>query len=276
MGVARYREDPAPPGSGLVCLWSREAAAHAGPQVQRVVPDGCVDLIWWSGDARVTVAGPDTGPDLAELRPGERLVGIRFGPGAAPPVLGVPADAVRDGRLPLRDLWGADADRLGEAVAGSPSPHAVLAGAALARAEGPPDPIVPAVVRALSRGVPVRDVAGMLGLGERQLRRRASAAFGGTGRRPCSGCCVSSVLWRGPGRANRWPRWLTAPVTPTRRTWRMTCATWRGCPSARCCRRRAGSRCPAAAAPARRRPAPCARLAGRGPPERSGQGVRCR
>lgn len=178
VGVVRYREDPAPPGSGLVCLWSREAAADAGPQVHRVVPDGCVDLIWWSGDARVTVAGPDTGPDLAELRPGERLVGIRFGPGAAPPVLGVPADAVRDGRLPLRDLWGADADRLGEAVAGSASPHAVLAGAALARAEGPPDPIAPGVVRALSRGVPVRDVAGMLGLGERQLRRRALAAFG--------------------------------------------------------------------------------------------------
>ncbi|MEU6034941.1 helix-turn-helix domain-containing protein [Actinomadura sp. NPDC047616] len=178
MGVARYREDPAPPGSGLVCLWSHEVAPDAGSHVQRVVPDGCVDLIWWSEDARVTVAGPDTGPHLPELRPGERLVAIRFGPGAAPPVLGMPADAVRDGRLPLRDLWGADADRLGEAMAGSSSPHAVLTKAALARAEGPPDPIVPAVVRALSRGEPVREVADMLGLGERQLRRRALAAFG--------------------------------------------------------------------------------------------------
>lgn len=181
MGAARYREGPAPPGSGLVCLWSHGAAPDAGgPYVQRVVPDGCVDVIWWSRDARITVAGPDTRPDLAEILPGERLVGVRFGPGAAPPALGVPADAVRDARPPLRELWGADADRLGEAVAAASSPHAVLVGAVLERAAaaGPPDPIAPVVVRAAARGVPVRDMADLLGLGERQLRRRAVAAFG--------------------------------------------------------------------------------------------------
>ncbi|MEU5879715.1 helix-turn-helix domain-containing protein [Spirillospora sp. NPDC047279] len=180
MNAARYSERPAPPGSGLACLWSHELAADAGgPFEQRVVPDGCVDLIWWSRDARIQVAGPDTGPVPARLEPGDRLIGVRFGPGAAPPALGVPADAVRDGRLPLRELWGDEADRLGEALAGAADPQRVLARAALDRgaAAGPPDPIVAPLLDGLS-GLPVGAAADALGIGERQLRRRVLAAFG--------------------------------------------------------------------------------------------------
>jgi AraC-like DNA-binding protein len=176
--VVRYREFPAPPGSGLACLWEEELHGSAGgPFVQRVVPDGCVDLIWWSRDAGIMVAGPDTGPAPATLLPGDRLVGLRFRPGTAPPALGVPADAVRDGRLPLRDLWGADADRLGEAIAASGDPHAALADAVLARTRSRFDPIVPALVDGLAART-VSEVADDIGLGDRQLRRRATAAFG--------------------------------------------------------------------------------------------------
>ncbi|MDL4822100.1 helix-turn-helix transcriptional regulator [Actinomadura opuntiae] len=179
MNPTGYREVPER-GAGLVCSWTAGLPAGAEPFVQRVVPDGCVDVIW-SADG-VQVAGPDTGPMPAALRPGTVMAAVRFGPGAAPPVLGVPADALRDARTPLRDLWGGAADELADAVAAAESLDArreVLVAALRARAARmePVDPLVPAVVAGLADGS-VRDVADTLGLGERQLRRRSLAAFG--------------------------------------------------------------------------------------------------
>ncbi|WP_242902095.1 helix-turn-helix transcriptional regulator [Actinomadura terrae] len=179
MNPTGYRETPLQV-AGLVCAWTAALPPGADPYVQRVVPDGCVDLVWWGGG--LLVAGPDTGPAPALIRPGEAMVAVRFGPGAAPPVLGAPADALRDVRAPLRELWGAEADRLAEAVAAAGSVEergAALVAAVTARAEaaGPADPLVPAVVRGLARGS-VRAVSDELGMGERQLRRRSLAAFG--------------------------------------------------------------------------------------------------
>ncbi|KAB2342728.1 helix-turn-helix domain-containing protein [Actinomadura rudentiformis] len=180
MNAGRYLERPPPAGAGLACVWRHELPDGAdGPFEQRVVPDGCVDLIWWSRDARIQVAGPDTGPTLARLEPGDQLIGVRFKPGMAAPILGVPADAVRDGRLPLRDLWGAGADRLGEALASAADPAEAMARAVMRRSteSEPADPIVVPLLRNLADH-PVRDAADALGLGERQLRRRVQAAFG--------------------------------------------------------------------------------------------------
>ncbi len=175
-----YQEKPAPRSAGLVCSWTAGLPTDTEPYLQRVVPDGCVDLIW--SEAGILVAGPDTGPVPALIRPGERMVAVRFAPGAAPPVLGVPADAVRDARLPLADLWGGAADRLAETVAAAGSPRRqqaalVAAVTGRARAAEPVDPLVPAVVAGLARGS-VRDVSAEIGIGERQLRRRSLTAFG--------------------------------------------------------------------------------------------------
>ncbi|QXJ25457.1 helix-turn-helix domain-containing protein [Actinomadura graeca] len=174
-----YRELPAPRRSGLVCSWTAALPPDAAPFVQRVLPDGCVDLIW--SDAGILLAGPDTGPMPAAMRPGDAVVAVRFAPGLAPPVLGVPADAVRDGRLPLREVWGADADRLAAEVAAAvpdARPGVLVAGVtARAARAAPSDPLVPAVVSGLARSS-VRAVSDALGLGERQLRRRSLAAFG--------------------------------------------------------------------------------------------------
>ncbi|MEV4675700.1 helix-turn-helix transcriptional regulator [Actinomadura sp. NPDC049382] len=166
-----YREYPVP---GLACAWTSALPPDAEPFVQRVVPDGCVDLMW--SEAGILVAGPDTGPLPAAMRPGAAVVAVRFRPGTAPPVLGVPADAVRDARVPLRELWGAEADRLAADVAAAGDRRAALVTAVRERL-GPPDPLVPAVVAGVARGR-VRDVADGLGIGERQLRRRSLAAFG--------------------------------------------------------------------------------------------------
>ncbi|MFI0371665.1 helix-turn-helix domain-containing protein [Actinomadura sp. 1N219] len=171
MNPTGYREYPAP---GLACSWTSALPRDAEPFLQRVVPDGCVDLMWSASG--ITVAGPDTGPMPALMRPGDAVAAVRFAPGTAPPVLGVPADAIRDGRLPLRDLWGAEADRLAESVASARDPHAALVAAVRERLR-PADPLVPAVVSGLAAGS-VRDVADGLGISERQLRRRSLAAFG--------------------------------------------------------------------------------------------------
>jgi AraC-like DNA-binding protein len=171
MSPTGYREYQAP---GLACAWTAALPSGAEPFVQRVVPDACVDLIW--SEAGILVAGPDTGPAPATMRPGDAVVAVRFRPGTAPPVLGVPADALRDGRVPLRDLWGAEADRLADAVAAAGDRRAALVAGVRARM-GPPDPLVGAVVAGVSRG-PVRALPEELGLGERQLRRRSLAAFG--------------------------------------------------------------------------------------------------
>ncbi|GAA4371616.1 DUF6597 domain-containing transcriptional factor [Actinomadura sp. NPDC048032] len=171
MNPTRYREYRTP---GLACSWTAELPPDAEPFVQRVLPDGCVDLIWAGGG--ILVAGPDTGPMPAVMRPGEEIAAVRFAPGAAPPVLGVPADALRDARVPLRELWGGEADRLAEAVAAAGDRRAALVEALRARM-GPADPLVAAMAGRLAEGS-VREAADELGLGERQLRRRSLAAFG--------------------------------------------------------------------------------------------------
>ncbi|MES4904775.1 DUF6597 domain-containing transcriptional factor [Streptomyces sp. NPDC000395] len=175
---------------GRAVVWSRTAGA--GPQ--RVLPDGCTDVIWSHGDpaapdGELFVAGPDTRAHLAQGAPGTRWVGLRFAPGTGPAVLGVPAHELRDQRVPLAALWpDAEvrrlAERLAEAAdgggAGARSPGRLLEAVALdrlRRAE-PPDPVAGAVVAGLSGGRSVAEVAAAVGLGERQLHRRSLAAFG--------------------------------------------------------------------------------------------------
>lgn len=162
----------------VTCVWS---ASHDGSsRTKRVVPDGCIDLIWSASEQSVHVAGPDTVPFHALLDDGERFAGVRFGPGAAPAVLGVPAGALRDCRVPLAELWGVDAVRLADAVdAAADRPRALEAlVAGRVRAAGALDPVTDQVVRRLSAGAGVRGLADDLGLSERHLHRRSVQAFG--------------------------------------------------------------------------------------------------
>jgi AraC-like DNA-binding protein len=167
-----------------VTVWTRDNGG--GPY--RVLPDGCMDLIWYDGG--LLVAGPDTRAHVADDPPGGSYAGLRFAPGLGPLVLGVPARELRDQRVPLDALWpAARAGRLADRL-GGPDAAAVLDAWAVARlgAGGPPvSPPAPSawgyaqaagVARALAAGRPVGGIAAETGLGERQLRRRCEAAFG--------------------------------------------------------------------------------------------------
>ncbi|MQS13347.1 helix-turn-helix domain-containing protein [Streptomyces kaniharaensis] len=161
-------------------VWTRAAVRRtgSGPELP-VLPDGCMDLLWTEG--RLLVAGPDTrafhpGPDL----PGP-WAGVRFYPGTAPTLLGVPAHELRDRRVALADLRpGAEVRRLTERIDAAPDPAAALEEFALRLAADadPVDPLLGAVVASLAAGRSVTATAERVGLGERRLHRRSLAAFG--------------------------------------------------------------------------------------------------
>lgn len=167
-----YRERPSPVLPGAV-LWTRTTAGGSA----RVLPDGCMDLIW-SDPGGLLVAGPDTRAHLAADPPGTRYVGLRFAPGTGPLVLGVPAHELRDERVPLDALWPG-ARRLAESFAEASDPAAALEAHALGRLADARPPLLPsAVAEGLASGRPVAAVAEAVGLSERQLRRRCLDAYG--------------------------------------------------------------------------------------------------
>ncbi|MFF9622917.1 helix-turn-helix domain-containing protein [Streptomyces griseosporeus] len=168
-----YTERPACLAGAVV--WTNTPAGPAGAPV---LPDGCMDLLWHEG--RLLVAGPDTRAYTPQGPPAT-WSGIRFPPGTAPALLGVPAHELRDRRVELTDLWPAGRARwLRARVAAAAGPEAGLEEAALllAAETGPPDPLLGRLVAALDAGRPVGATADQLGLGARQLHRRALAAFG--------------------------------------------------------------------------------------------------
>ncbi|MFF0011945.1 helix-turn-helix domain-containing protein [Streptomyces sp. NPDC005374] len=156
---------------------SRLAGAFVwtGDGAGRVLPDGCMDLLWARG--QLLVAGPDTRAYVPEGAPAT-WTGLRFPPGSAPAFLGVPAHELRDRRVELADLWpSSEVRRLRSRIAGSADPGTALEEIALERA-APPDPLLRALVTSLDAGRPVAVTADELGLGARQLHRRSLVAFG--------------------------------------------------------------------------------------------------
>jgi len=153
----------------VVAWWS---VTSPGEREKRILPDGCLDIIWQDG--RVFVAGPDTIAQLGRPAPGSRMFALRFGAGTGPGVLGVPASELVDRKVPLDALWPADQVRpLTEAS----DPLAALVAAARCRWVEP-DPVSLALVTAARIGQPVSVVAFRCGLSPRQLQRRSNAAYG--------------------------------------------------------------------------------------------------
>ncbi|TQN28684.1 AraC family transcriptional regulator [Haloactinospora alba] len=169
-----YEERPAClPGA---VVW--HATVPAGAPL-RVLPDGCMDLVW-TGEAFL-VAGPDTTAHLVDSTPDTGYTGVRFPPGTAPAALGTPAHELRDQRVRLSDIWSeARVRSLTQRAADSTAPAGLLDALAadLLRASGPTDPLAGLVTRGARAGLPVSTLARRAGMSERQLHRRCLAAFG--------------------------------------------------------------------------------------------------
>ena len=153
-----------------VTAW--RSLAPPGGRTNRILPDGCLDIIW--SDGMVFVAGPDTVAESATSPPGARSRALRFADGVGPAVLGVPADELTDREVPLEDLWpAAEVRRLAEAA----DPLAALEDVA-ARRWQTPDPAMVALAAGARSGRPVGAIADALGLSARQLQRRSRTSFG--------------------------------------------------------------------------------------------------
>ncbi|WP_299571020.1 AraC family transcriptional regulator [uncultured Williamsia sp.] len=155
-------------------LWRRRCE----PGESTVLPDGCMDLI--HDGTTIRVAGPDTRPHVHRTDRPTTLGAIRFAPGVAPIVLGLPASEFRDDRVDLAALVDPRVRRWIDDAAAAPDP--VLALETLAarelRAAGGPVSWTGATIAELRHGATVDAVAADLGLTTRQLHRRCLHHFG--------------------------------------------------------------------------------------------------
>jgi AraC-like DNA-binding protein len=180
----RERAPRVAPAEHVACVWHQRVAPADRPDLHRVVPDGCMDVIWLDGGLHV--AGPDTEAVLASLTPATTVVGLRFRPGHGAAFLGVDPSEMVNGRVGLDAFWGVDARHLTEQLAAAPDVAAAteaLEQAVVARAAAGArtDPIADAATTLLGArdgGARVREVAPELGLSARQLHRRCLRTFG--------------------------------------------------------------------------------------------------
>jgi len=172
---------PAPDLQGhLVCTWRGDLGAMRLP-----LPDECLDVVWVD-DGSIWLSGPETRSWSRGYPPGTAAVGVRFKPGSGPVVLGLAASEVRDTRIRMDELWGdRKARELAERVAHRPDDRGrelEVEGAVRRLIAGAPpvDQVAVEVAARLGQARPtsVRELRRLVGLSERQIHRRCTAAFG--------------------------------------------------------------------------------------------------
>ena len=174
---ARYREalPPAAWQGRVKRLW-RYRAPETAPAPERILPDGCIDLIW--DGQRLFLAGPDRVANTASIAPGSVLTGVRLAPGVAHGWFGASMDALTGQRVELRDLWGRQAQALESSLAANNDSAARLLLHALP--DAPADARMAWLFARLSSGDAPRlpELARQLAMSERALRRQCLAHFG--------------------------------------------------------------------------------------------------
>lgn len=172
-----YREyaPSAPLRGSVVCFWSRGAGGG-----HRVLPDGCIDILFARADAGAGFSGAVVGTMTTAIVTGDApsdFVGARFAPGEAARYLAFSASDVTDRAFALGDVWGPIARDVASALDDACDAAACVRAldAALVRrlaACAPGDFRLRRAVRALAAGaLSVSAVAAEVGLSTRQLGR---------------------------------------------------------------------------------------------------------
>jgi AraC-like DNA-binding protein len=168
----------------VTSVWIQTVAPDAPPYVQRNIPCGGAELVCRVG-GEPRVVGPLTAAVVEVLEPGTTVVGLRFAPGAAPAVLGIPASELVDVAVEARAVCATSRARFALADLADPdaAPEQLLA--RLQRfvadhlAAAGPDPLIGEAVRQLRWATDdVASLTSSLHISERQLRRRFQAAIG--------------------------------------------------------------------------------------------------
>lgn len=186
--------------SFVKCYWSLESTANPVPERQRIVPDGCMEMIFHYGDLyqqyaadgqatlqpRCFVFGQITVP--LEIAPTgvSGIIAARFQPDGFFPFSSIPLPAMNDRAVPLTELFGAEGLSLEEQVLQSPSNKEriqIIESFLLKKLEAE-DAILRvsrSAVEALleSRGQnTIHELAAQLQVNRRQLERKFSTATG--------------------------------------------------------------------------------------------------
>src|SRR4051795_11315237 len=147
--IPEYREYPASAALApwVACYWTRAAFAFNEPYVQRVLPDGCADVIF-DLQAAAFAVGTMTTTLLLREHTAPELLGVRFRPGRAYPFFRMPLAEATDQRVDLLELWGREGSGIAERVAMQTSLAARIAviESELLRRLGDADPRVDAAV----------------------------------------------------------------------------------------------------------------------------------
>jgi len=182
---SEYREYAPPPALAdhLLCFWT-QSITGCGDYAQRVLPDGCIDIIFINDEAPVVI-GPWSKPFIAQLPVDTKIVGARWHPGHAPALLGLPAAELLNQSVALRDVWSRARGSLLERVSAQQNltarKWALEAALANLVPHAPPiDPVVNASIQWLAQHPHGRvgQLSQWIGISSRQLQRRFSASVG--------------------------------------------------------------------------------------------------
>lgn len=182
------------PGSALhdyvECFWIRRGAYPPGiSERNRILPDGCIDIIFNLGEPpelegraghglRSYIVGAMTGSVTYRLRGAVDILGVRFRPGGAAVLLGLAAHELTDRTVALADAWPRRANLI-ERLAETTAPGerlAVLEGELITRARSVARPhaavaFASSLIDRTGGTVSVSDLGHAVNLSARQLRR---------------------------------------------------------------------------------------------------------
>lgn len=175
---------PVPALAGRVrTVWVQRVGPR--PYLQRNLPTGGVELHCPIGGVPRLV-GPLTSANVHLVPAHTTIVGIRFWPGMAAPLLGLPAEELVDQAMPADNVWGDGiAIRLDDLLADASEPDAALERlqhylcCRQERADDP-DPLVAKAVRQLMpwKHIEVGSLTTRLAISGSQLRRRFLTTVG--------------------------------------------------------------------------------------------------
>jgi AraC-like DNA-binding protein len=181
-----YQEYPPPAALAdhLVCIWTQAIPREAGPITQRVLPDGCIDIVLVN-DETPLIAGPWTQPFTVRFAPGTAVIGARWYPGRASSLLRLSAATLLNQSVAIGEVWSRTNSAPIEQIADEPTlsaRRAALEAALLNRLgrAATPDAAMSAAVGWIARHPRghVGQLSEWLGISGRQLQRRFTAAVG--------------------------------------------------------------------------------------------------
>lgn len=129
----RYDEfHPSPPLDRFIkCIWSLESEAEHQPKPERILPDGCTEMVFHLADPfeqhnddgshacqpTALLVGQMRGHLLIQPTGRVRVLGVRFRPGGAYPFLAIPQSEITGRVIALDSIWGTIARELHSRIA---------------------------------------------------------------------------------------------------------------------------------------------------------------